>query len=115
MSRHASKHYIYGIALTHEQATQIKNDDFYGVDEDVNDVFLFTDNQNFYRDVSMEYDKDPSVPHFIGVEIEWAGSSLPQMTSLDDEVQSFNAYAQPLIDKYQISEMPVLHVIQQVS
>lgn len=114
MSRHAHTVYIFAVPLTHEQATKIKDDLLYGIDEDDNGVFLFTNNNNFHRDVGMEYDKDPSVPHFLGVEVDPKGSIVPQMSNRSPEVESFNKYARPVMDKYQVTESPMLHLIQQV-
>jgi hypothetical protein len=114
MSRHANTFYIFAVELTHQQAMQIKDDSLYGIDEDDNDVFLFTNNQNFHHDVGMEYDKDPSVPHFIGVEVDSKGSIIPKISNRSPEVESFNKYARPLLTKYQIADQPVLRFIQQV-
>lgn len=114
MSRHANTVYIFAVELTHEQAMQIKDDSLYGIDEDDNGVFLFTNNQNFHRDVGMEYDKDLTVPHFLGVEVDPKGSIVPKLSNRSPEVESFNKYAIPLLTKYQIIDQPVLRFIQQV-
>lgn len=114
MSRHANTVYIFAVELTHEQAMQIKDDPLYGIDVDDNDVFLFTNNQNFHNDVGMEYDEDPSVPHFLGVEVDPKGSIVPKVSNRSSEVEIFNKYASPLLKKYQIADQPVLRIIQQV-
>jgi hypothetical protein len=114
MSRHANTVYIFAVPLTHEQAMKIKDDLLYGIDEDDNDVFLFTNNNNFHRDVGMEYDENPSVPHFLGVAVDPKGSIVPKMSNRSPEVESFNKYARPVMDKYQVTESPMLHLIQQV-
>lgn len=114
MSRHANTFYIFAVELTHEQAMRIKDDALYGIDEDDNGVFLFTNNQNFHLDVGMEYDENPSVPHFLGVEVDPKGSIIPKISNRSPEVESFNKYATPLMTKYQITDQPVLRFIQQV-
>lgn len=116
MSRYSSNHYIIGVPLTHEQASKIREDDFYGVEppDDDNDVFLFTHNNNFHREVCTEYDEDDGVPHFIGVEIESKGSDVPTLDNVRSQLRNFDEYAQPLLDKYNIETKPTIHLITQV-
>lgn len=115
MGRYSYSQVVLGVKLTHEQATQIKNDDFYGIDIDANYVFLFTDNPNFYSDVDSEYDPDIHVPHYLGVEIEDAEGHLPSMDDVTKQMDNFECYAKPLLDKYGIVDNPALFIVKMVN
>lgn len=115
---------ILAVPLTHQQATALYKDIYEedNYDED-NEVFLFTDSQNMYKEVGYEYDEDPSIPHFLGVAITEDRTEINQYLNKPDEpshqlidsIEVFNEFAKPLLEKYGVvSKEPTLTIVSQI-
>lgn len=115
---------ILAVPLTHQQATALYKDIYEdeNYDED-NEVFMFTDSQNMYKEVGYVYDEDPSIPHFLGVAITEDKSEIKQYLNKPEEpipelVESlaiYNEFAIPLLEKYGVvSKEPTLTIVSQI-
>jgi hypothetical protein len=115
---------ILAVPLTHTQATALYKDIYEDekYDED-NEVFMFTDSQNMYREVGYVYDEDKSIPHFLGVAItedrneikQYLNKSSDTTETLMETLEIYNEFAIPLLEKYGVvSKEPTLTIVSQI-
>lgn len=115
---------ILGVPLTHDQATALYKDIYSNdnYDED-NEVFMFTDSQNMYREVGWVYDEDKSIPHFLGVAItedrneikQYLNKSSDTTQTLLETMAIYNEFAIPILEKYGVvSKEPTLTIVSQI-
>jgi hypothetical protein len=115
---------ILAVPLNHQQATALYNDIYRdeNYDED-NEVFMFTDSQNMYREVGYVYDDDKSIPHFLGVAItedrneikQYLNKSSDTTETLMETLEIYNEFAMPLLEKYGVvSKEPTLTIVSQI-
>lgn len=118
---------ILGVPLTHAQATALYKDiygnDNYDEDNEDNEVFMFTDSQNMYREVGYVYDEDKSIPHFLGVAItedrneimKYLNKSSDTTETLMETLEIYKEFAIPLLEKYGVvSKEPTLTIVSQI-
>jgi hypothetical protein len=118
---------ILGVPLTHAQATALYKDIYgnenYDEDNEDNEVFMFTDSQNMYREVGYVYDEDKSIPHFLGVAItedrneikQYLNKSSDTTETLMETLEIYNEFAIPLLEKYGVvSKEPTLTIVSQI-
>jgi hypothetical protein len=118
---------ILGVPLTHAQATALYKDiygnDNYDEENEDNEVFMFTDSQNMYREVGYVYDEDKSIPHFLGVAItedrneikQYLNKSSDTTETLMETLEIYNEFAIPLLEKYGVvSKEPTLTIVSQI-
>lgn len=115
---------ILAVPLTHQQATALYNDIYKDENyEEDNEVFMFTDSQNMYREVGYVYDEDKSIPHFFGVAItedrneikQYLNKSLDATATLMETLAIYNEFAMPLLEKYGVvSKEPTLTIVSQI-
>lgn len=115
---------ILAVPLNHNQATALYNDIYRDENYDENnEVFLFTDSQNMYKEVGYVYDKDKTIPHFIGVAItedrdeikQYLNRSSDTIDTLMETLAIYNEFAIPLLEKYGvINKEPTLTIISQI-
>lgn len=129
MSRYLTEMLILAIPVNHEQATLIKEHEQYYIENNSdgieNYVFLFTNNNNFYRDVRLEYDSDTSVEHFFGIEIseilniknsEVIKKQLDGTLDVSIAHSNYELFAKPLLKALNIPlNEPSLTMISQVN
>lgn len=115
---------ILAVPLTHTQATALYKDIYEdeNYDED-NEVFMFTDSQNMYREVGYVYDEDKTIPHFLGVAItedrqeikQYLNKSVDATETLMETLAIYNEFAIPLLEKYGVlSKEPTLTIVSQI-
>jgi len=118
---------ILGVPLTHAQATALYKDiygnDNYDEENEDNEVFMFTDSQNMYREVGYVYDEDKSIPHFLGVAItedrneikQYLNKSSDTTETLMETLEIYKEFAIPLLEKYGVvSKEPTLTIVSQI-
>jgi hypothetical protein len=118
---------ILGVPLTHAQATALYKDiygnDNYDEENEDNEVFMFTDSQNMYREVGYVYDEDKTIPHFLGVAItedrneikQYLNKSSDTTETLMETLEIYNEFAIPLLEKYGVvSKEPTLTIVSQI-
>lgn len=118
---------ILGVPLTHAQATALYKDiygnDNYDEENEDNEVFMFTDSQNMYREVGYVYDEDKSIPHFLGVAItedrneimKYLNKSSDTTETLMETLEIYKEFAIPLLEKYGVvSKEPTLTIVSQI-
>lgn len=118
---------ILGVPLTHAQATALYKDiygnDNYDEENEDNEVFMFTDSQNMYREVGWVYDEDKSIPHFLGVAItedrneikQYLNKSSDTTDTLLKTMDIYNEFALPILEKYGVvSRSPTLTIVSQI-
>lgn len=114
MSRHQSKIMLFGVEVTHEQATKIyKNEMYQG--SDLSEVIeMRTNNENFYKDVCSEYDEDPTVAHYIGIVIENMDNKVLDEIGLSKYREIFERESKIVINKYNIESQSALFILTSV-
>lgn len=118
---------ILAVPLTHAQATALYKDIYsknnYDEDNEDNEVFMFTDSQNMYREVGYVYDEDKSIPHFLGVAItedrneikQYLNKSSDTTNTLLETMAIYNEFAIPILEKYGVvSKEPTLTIVSQI-
>lgn len=118
---------ILGVPLTHAQATALYKDIYsknnYDEENEDNEVFMFTDSQNMYREVGWVYDEDKSIPHFLGVAItedrneikQYLNKSSDTTNTLLETMAIYNEFAIPILEKYGVvSKEPTLTIVSQI-
>lgn len=118
---------ILGVPLTHAQATALYKDIYsknnYDEENEDNEVFMFTDSQNMYREVGYVYDEDKSIPHFLGVAItedrneikQYLNKSSDTTDTLLETMAIYNEFAIPILEKYGVvSKEPTLTIVSQI-
>lgn len=124
MSVHKTDILILAVPLTHQQATILYKDIYKDENYDEeNEVFMFTDSQNMYREVGYVYDEDKNIPHFLGVAIteerdeinKYLNKSSEPSEDLIKGLAIYNEFAIPLLEKYGVtSKEPSLMIISQI-
>lgn len=114
MSRYQSKTILYGVELTHSQATQIyKNEMYEG--SDLNEVIeMKTNNENFYKDICSEYDSDPTVPHYLGIVIKELTNKVPDKDIISKYKEVFDKEIKITMEKYGIQSKAEIFILTSV-
>lgn len=115
---------ILGVPLTHQQATALYKDIYQDEthDED-HEFYMFTDNQNMYKEVGYVYDRNPSIPHFFGVaitedidEIKKYLNRSPEVSEYFIETLAIYKMISCRLKKYGVvSNEPILTIVSQIS
>lgn len=113
---------IFAVPVTLEQAIELY-EKFYDHQEDIFykkpysmsgeiDLMLFTDNKNFYPDISYMLDTEYDSQHYFGIEIK----EKPNQQNPEKEiVDVFNYFSLPMLDSVGVIDIePQLYVITQV-
>ena len=124
MSIHKTDILILAIPVSHKKATLLNNEIYSNYNyEDDNEIFMFTDNQNMYKDVGYSYDEDEKVPHYIGIEITEDKSEINKYINADinqdkyiiNKFKIFKEQAMPILEKYDIDDRePSLILVSQI-
>lgn len=114
MSRYQSKTLLYGVELTHEQATIIYKNEMYEGSDLSEVIEMKTNNENFYKDVCSEYDKDPEVKHYLGVIINNIKNNTLDENQLAIDKKVFELESENVMKKYNIKSEPALFILTSV-
>lgn len=114
MSRYQSKTILYGVELTHEQATLIYKNEMYDGSDLSEVIEMKTNNEDFYKDVCSEYDENPSVKHYLGVVINNSKNNSVNEEQLSVDKKVFELESENVMRKYNIKSEPALFILTSV-